>query len=131
MKTPLQHHVRRHRNRQEPAGPFEECKRCAFDRAVCEKKIRFHTFVEADEWVLEFNLEHGWKPPLMSRYRCMWCEGWHMKTAVHGRERARAQRVFRKWVLKLAEEDRDALVYWVRTGEVLKVNPSPGTATDR
>jgi hypothetical protein len=125
VKTPLQHHNRRHRKRPEP---FETCRRCLFDKAVCEKKIRFHTFVEADEWVLELNMERGWKPPLMSRYRCMWCLGWHMKKARDGRERARAQRVFRNWVLKLVDEDKDALVHWVRTGEVKSAEEEPSAA---
>ncbi len=117
MKTPEQHHRQRHRKRPEP---FETCRRCRFDRAVCERKIRFHTFAEADEWVLEFNLERGWKPPLVDYYQCRWCPGWHMSKAKDKRARARTQRVFRRWVLALATEDRDALLHWVRTGEVLQ-----------
>ncbi len=139
MKGPLQHHNHFHnrisrRHAVKPI-PFEECRRCRYDKAVCEKKIRFATFVEADEWVLDFNKERGWKPPLMTRYRCLWCEQWHMKRAAHGRERARAQRVFRKWVKNLAAEDCDALLHWVRTGEVLNQDneraADSGTASGR
>lgn len=122
MKTPEQHHNRRHTRTHRRDGrqePFETCRRCLFDKATCEKKIRLHTFVEADEWVLELNKARGWRPPLMSHYLCRWCRGWHMKKARDGRERARAQRVFRKWVVQLANEDRAALLHWVRTGEVL------------
>lgn len=113
--NPVRHHNHRHRRE---GVPFEECRRCAADRATCEKKIRFHTWVEADEWVHEFNVEHGWRPPLMTRYPCRWCTGWHMKTVKDKHERVRAERQRRKWAVAFAERDEEAFNHWVRTGKV-------------
>ncbi len=123
MKAPLQHHNHKHKHKDIGAS-FEDCHVCDRDRRVCERKIRFHTWFEADEWVLDYHIEHKWEPPLMTRYQCRWCEKWHMKKCKDKRERARAQRQFRKFVLSMVDEDLlddgGRLLHWVRTGEVLR-----------
>lgn len=117
MKNPQRHHNHYHR----PEGvAFEECLRCATDKRICEKKIRFATWAEADEWVHEFNVDHGWQPPLMTRYPCRWCDGWHMKTVRGKHERVRAERQRRKWIIQVVEEDEEMFRQWVRTGLVQK-----------
>lgn len=130
MKDPLRHHNHRHKNQ---GVPFEQCPRCAFDKAVCEKKILLHTWVEAHEWVLEYNIEHGWRPPLMTYYRCRWCGGYHMNTCRDKRDRVRAERWRRQWMVEFIEQDEEAFRHWVRTGEVRRVNEiqqaQPGAAT--
>ncbi len=120
MKNPERHHRWKH----DPSQAFETCPVCARDKRVCEKKIRFASYVEADEWVYDFNITRGWSPPLMTRYPCRWCAGWHMKTAKDKHERVRMQRQFRKWVIRTVDQDRaddgGRLLHWVRTGEVLR-----------
>lgn len=108
--------------------PFEECPRCAYDRATCERKIRLAGWAEADEWANEYNADRGWKPPLMARYPCRWCEGWHMNTARDKRDRVRAARLRRARVGAVDERDEEAFQYWVRTGKVLAVeSDTPGS----
>ncbi len=115
MKDPRRHHNHRHRQQ---GVPFEACPRCAYDRAICEKKLRFTTWAEADEWVFDYHVEHDWRPPLMTRYVCRWCDGWHMKTARDKHERVRAAQLRRKWAGPGSDRDEQAFQHWVRTGEV-------------
>ncbi len=94
VRNPRRHHNKEHRDRGEP---FEQCWVCQRDRAVCRQKIRFATWQEANEWVRDKNESTGYERPV-SRYRCRWCEGWHMKTAKDVRTRARVEKQRRKWL---------------------------------
>lgn len=88
-----------HRKNHRPAdAPFAECWSCGRDRAVCRSKIRFGSWAEADDWVEDYNLNRRWEPPYMTRYRCRWCGGWHMKTARDVRAVARMEKRRRKWL---------------------------------
>jgi hypothetical protein len=91
--NPLRHHNKRHRD---IGVSFEDCVRCGLDRAVCRRKIRLASWQEANEWVEDFNVEHQYVDPV-TRYRCRWCDGWHLKTAKDPRTRARMERQRRKW----------------------------------
>ncbi len=104
MLDPQRHHRKYH---DVPPVPFEDCWRCGRDRAVCLSKIRFGSWQEANEWVTEYNVSRGWAPPHMTRYRCRWCQGWHMKTAKDPRARARMEKQRRKWLTARATELRD------------------------
>lgn len=95
MRSPQRQHDKIHRDRGQP---FEECWACGRDRAVCSSKIRFTTWQEANDWVYDYNVGRAWAPPHMTRYRCRWCEGWHMKTARDARSRARMEKQRRKWL---------------------------------
>ncbi len=125
MKTPLRHHNHYHRD---TGVPFEQCLRCRTDKRVCEKKIRFTGWEEAQEWVHEYNVSNRWAPPVMTRYRCRWCEGWHMKRAKAKHERARAERQRRKYLVEMAEADEAAFIQWVRTGQVPRSTPDHAPA---
>jgi hypothetical protein len=98
VRNPLRHHNKAHRR---SGHPFDTCWDCAREKAVCAAKIRFGSWQEANEWVDNFNAERGFQDggkPVM-RYRCRWCEGWHMATARHPRTRARVERWRRKWLI--------------------------------
>lgn len=72
MKSPLRHHNKNHGG---IGQPLETCWFCGRDRAKCRSKLRFTSWEEANEWVMESNVSRGWEPPHMTRYRCRWCEG--------------------------------------------------------
>lgn len=94
MRNPLRHH-----NKNHPDGvPFDECRICGRDRAVCARKLRFASWQEASEWVEEYNVSHGYVDPV-TRYACRWCGAWHMKTAKDPRARWRAEKARRKWLV--------------------------------
>lgn len=101
MRNPLRHHNKNHRY-QGQGAPFETCRVCARDEAVCKRKIRFATWQEANEWVTEYNESTGYTRPV-TRYPCRWCNGWHMKTAKDPRTRARVERARRKWLVAQAQ----------------------------
>lgn len=90
--TPERHHRKKH-----DGVPFESCARCDRDRAVCQRKIRFASWAEANEWTTELNETTAYARPVM-RYPCRWCDGWHMKTAKALRDRQRVERYRRKWL---------------------------------
>lgn len=95
MRNPLRHHNKNHRD---IGVPFEACWLCQRDRAVCQSKIRFASWTEANEWIRDLNESRGYERPV-TRYPCRWCEGWHMKTAKDVRARARMERQRRKWLV--------------------------------
>lgn len=116
MRSPRRHHTKNHQ------GLFETCWTCGRDRAVCLSKLRFATWQEADEWVIDYNESRKYAPPLMTRYRCRWCEQWHMKTARDGHTRARMDKQRRKWLAESEANRRAAAANdaafdaWLRTG---------------
>lgn len=100
MRRPLRHH---NKNHKDTGVPFEECPVCERDRLTCQKKIRFVGWFEANEWVTELNESQGYTRPV-TRYRCRWCDGWHMKRAKDVRSRARMEKQRRKWLQRQAAE---------------------------
>jgi hypothetical protein len=92
MRTPERYHADEH-----PPCAFADCWFCQRDRACCRSKLRFGTREEVDEWVRELNESRGYAHPVV-RYRCRWCQVWHMKTARDKRSLKRAEKHRRKWL---------------------------------
>lgn len=88
----------RHR-RSHPPYPMEQCWYCQRDKAYCRAKIRFATWLEADEWVTEFNESRNYVDTVW-RYHCDWCSGWHMYAAKDKEGRKKVERARRQWLLQ-------------------------------
>lgn len=69
---------------------------CDRDQATCRRKILLSSWQESNAWVEDYNASRGWQPPYVTRYRCRWCDGWHLKTAGDVRTRARMEKLARK-----------------------------------
>jgi len=89
---------RRHR-RNHPPYPMEQCWHCQRDRVHCRSKIRFSSWVEADQWVTEFNEERAYTDTVW-RYYCDWCDGWHMYQPTDKEGLRQVERMRRKWLLQ-------------------------------
>lgn len=80
----------------------DPCWRCGRDQARCKRKIKFASYQEADEWVKEFNESHEYKKGV-TRYHCIWCNGWHMRKP-GGRYKKtqirRIEKMRRKWMIE-------------------------------
>lgn len=96
LTTPPQRVIAYHVTRHDPTVPITTCWRCGKAQADCRRKIRFTTWQEANQWVTESNHTRSFDPPV-TRYRCRWCNGWHMCTATRKHQRRRAERARRKW----------------------------------
>ncbi len=98
MRGPRRHHDKQHRDRTALGETFDNCWTCGRDRAICRTKIALHTFAEAWDWMLDYNIEHNWNPSVWY-YRCRWCPGFHLKSAKDPITRWRVERVRRKWLI--------------------------------
>lgn len=133
MRSPLRHH---NKNHKDTGLSFEDCYVCRRDQAVCQKKIRFSSWQEANEWVDELNVSRQYEGQLVMRYPCRWCQGWHMKTAKDKHDLARIERYRRKWRTQLELERRSlrlqtvpadaAQVAAVDTEDLATGPPAPG-----
>jgi len=94
MLTPEQNHKSKH------SGEFDICWQCGRSRETCNRKIRFSSVQEADDWVRELNAAKAYHNPVI-RYCCRWCGGWHMARAKTKIQRGRAERQRRKWITSL------------------------------
>lgn len=95
----------RHAQRHGDRTP-EQCHWCHRAAAICRRKIRLATREEAEAWADEFNVSRGWSPPVV-RYRCIWCDGWHLTSQMTRRRQGRVERARRKWLIE-KEIDRRA-----------------------
>lgn len=93
--NPQRYHDREHKD-----ASFENCGRCRRAQVICQKKIRFATWIDADEWIAEYHESKDYAKPWAYRYRCRWCDAWHM-TTIRDRDRvarARVEKQRRKWL---------------------------------
>jgi len=96
LATPEQYH---NKNHSDGRYKFESCWRCARARFHCLSKIKFSSWLEAEEWVQEFNESRSYKD-CVTRYRCRWCMHWHMAKADDKRSMKRTEKKRRKWLIQ-------------------------------
>lgn len=91
MRIEARHH------RSHGSYPMDRCWHCQRDRAYCRTKIRFSSWLEADEWVTEFNESRNYTDTVW-RYHCGWCDGWHMYAAKDKEGRKKVEQARRQWL---------------------------------
>lgn len=100
-KTPEEYH---NRNHDDGTYPMEECSRCRRAQQKCKNKIRFWTWVEADDWVRDFNESRSYFQPVV-RYWCRWCDGYHMATARTKKQLKQVEKARREWLVSIRKKE--------------------------
>ncbi len=95
---------------------MDQCWYCQRDKARCRSKIRFSSWVEAHDWVTEFNESRNYTDTVW-RYHCGWCDGWHMYEAKDKVARLGVERARRQWLLQRRAQ-REQLDRDTSTGSV-------------
>lgn len=91
--------LRHHRACHEPRGPVavESCAKCAIDRNVCERKRVFAHWATADDLVRLINETTEYARPV-TRYRCRWCDFWHLTSRMNRDRARRVEKARRRWL---------------------------------
>lgn len=103
------HHLAAHQNAATLV--IDECPKCKADQAACERKRQFGHWADADLVVRRINELGDYKRPI-TRYRCRWCDLWHLTSRMNRSRARRVERMRRKWVTEreLARRRRPALM---------------------
>jgi hypothetical protein len=82
---------------------MHECWWCGRDRARCRSKRSYDTIADVDAAVAEVNALRNWAAGrTVTRYPCVWCPAWHVKTARTPVELRRVERQRRKSLVAAA-----------------------------
>ena len=87
--------VNRHRRTHpRPDKTVEDCWDCGREKSVCHRKVTYNDPLVAEAEAQRLNMERNWERPV-TRYKCNWCDQWHLTSIKPGATGSRAKRVER------------------------------------
>jgi hypothetical protein len=90
----FRHHKECHRGHD-----FDDCRKCGRDQAICHSKRIYAAYADADEVAQAINEKERYAAPVV-RYRCRWCDNWHLTSKLNTYRRGRVKRAYRKWRIR-------------------------------